>query len=92
LADLKLTTCVLPPPRTTFDGFHGLTALDLDYVIFSREKAWEWLEAMISAASPTLEKLRLAIIVFHHVTPAGASLSLACGSSMRPTSGGWSCA
>jgi hypothetical protein len=71
LANLKLTTYVLPPPCTTFDGFHGLTALDLDYVIFSREKAWERLEAMILAASLTLEKLRLAIIAFHHVTPRG---------------------
>jgi hypothetical protein len=60
---------VLPPPLAAFDGFRGLTALDLDYVIFSREKAWERQEAMISAASPMMEKLRLAIIAFHHLYP-----------------------
>jgi hypothetical protein len=69
LADLMLTTCVLPPLPATFNGFRSLTVLDLDYVIFSREKAWEWLEAMISAAAPTLDKLPLANIAFHHVAP-----------------------
>jgi hypothetical protein len=71
LAELKLVTCVLPPPPTTFTGFRGLTALDLDYVMFSGDKGWERLEAMIAAAAPTLEKLRLANIAFDfdHVAP-----------------------
>jgi len=67
LADLKLATSVLPPPPPAFAGFRRLTSLDLDYVVFSGEKGWERLEAMISAAAPTLEKLRLANIAFDHV-------------------------
>jgi len=43
--------------------------LDLDYVIFSGEKGWERLEAMISTTTPTLEKLRPTNIAFHHATP-----------------------
>ena len=72
LADLKLVICVLPPPPPAFAGFRGLTALDLDYVLFSGEKGWERLEAMISAAAPTLEKLRLANIGFEHGAAGGA--------------------
>jgi hypothetical protein len=67
LAHIKLVTCVLPPPPPAFAGFRRLTALDLDYVMFSGEKGWERLEAMISAAAPTLQKLRLANIAFDHV-------------------------
>ncbi|CAD6226051.1 unnamed protein product [Miscanthus lutarioriparius] len=72
LADLKLVTCVLPPPPPAFAGFRVLTALDLDYVLFSGEKGWERLEAMISSAAPTLEKLRLANIGFEHGAAGGA--------------------
>ena len=60
---------MLPPPPTTFNGFCGQTALHVDYVIFSIEKAWERLEAMISAAALTMEKPWPANITFHHVAP-----------------------
>ncbi|CAD6220336.1 unnamed protein product [Miscanthus lutarioriparius] len=71
LAAHKLITRVLPTPPPAFTGFRGLTALDLDYVMFSGDKGWERLEAMISAAAPTLEKLRLANTAFDfdHVAP-----------------------
>jgi len=65
---------MLPSPLAAFDGLRGLTALDLKYVIFSREQAWERPEAMTSAATPMLEKLWLANIVFHHVAPGGGHL------------------
>jgi hypothetical protein len=43
--------------------------LYLDYVIFSGEKGWERLEAIISTAVPTLEKLRPTDVAFHHAAP-----------------------
>lgn len=71
LADLKLASCVLPPPPVAFAGFSALTALDLEYVMFSGEEGWKQLEAMISAAAATLEKLRLANIAFHAAAVGG---------------------
>jgi hypothetical protein len=62
---------VLLPPLAAFAGFRGLATLNLEYIIFFGEKAWEWLVAMISATTSTLEKLRLVNIAFHHVAPGG---------------------
>ncbi|XP_021308565.1 F-box/LRR-repeat protein At3g26922 isoform X2 [Sorghum bicolor] len=68
LAELELRCCVIPaPPRAAADGFVGfqrLTKLDLDDVVFTGRSGWAQLEAMVSAAAPTLVELRLQNIAF----------------------------
>ncbi|OQU88827.1 hypothetical protein SORBI_3002G101800 [Sorghum bicolor] len=65
---LELRCCVIPaPPRAAADGFVGfqrLTKLDLDDVVFTGRSGWAQLEAMVSAAAPTLVELRLQNIAF----------------------------
>ena len=68
LAELELRRCAIPQPPPVasggFAGFQRLTKLDLQDVVFTGAHAWLQLEAMISAAAPTLVELRLQRIAF----------------------------
>jgi hypothetical protein len=64
LAELELRCCAIPGPPDGFAGFQRLTKLDLDDVVFTGGNAWAQLEAMVSAAAPTLVDLRLQNIAF----------------------------
>jgi hypothetical protein len=64
LAELELRCCAIPAPPAGFAGFQSLTKLDLDDVVFTGGKPWAQLEAMVSAAAPTLVELRLQNIAF----------------------------
>ncbi|CAD6341106.1 unnamed protein product, partial [Miscanthus lutarioriparius] len=64
LGELELRCCAIPAPPDGFAGFQRLNRLDLDDVVFTGGNAWAQLEAMVSAAAPTLVDLRLQNIAF----------------------------
>ncbi|KAG0542461.1 hypothetical protein BDA96_02G106300 [Sorghum bicolor] len=64
LSELELRCCSIAAPPAGFAGFQRLSKLDLDDVVFTGGNAWAQLEAMISAAAPTLVELRLQNIAF----------------------------